>query len=87
MALEVSIVPKFPLTSIITIFIFYIVFHIIIGLVQKNLNEEIENIKNQEGFKYNDIYNELNKKLKLVNILFKWFPVLGVLAVLLIFLI
>lgn len=71
-----DVVGKISIISLTGAFVMYIVFHVIIGILQKNFQAALEK-------KPGDA--ELTKNLKIATFLFKWFPAIYVLLALMIF--
>lgn len=69
-------VQRMSIPGLITVFVFYIVCHIGIALYKKKVDKDILSDKENE---------ELQKHLKIVNFLYKWFPAIYLLGVLLMF--
>lgn len=59
---------------LITVFVIYLIIHIVIGVQLKKAKEELGKTKTEEA----------EQKVKTLNILFKWFPAVAVILVVLV---
>lgn len=73
--LEGSMVEKLPIGIFVGWFIFYIVTHIIIGLYLNNIKKQYENGN-----------LSLEKNIKNITILFKWYPAIILIIIMISFL-
>jgi len=71
------IIQRIPIVEIIGFFIGYIIIHFLIGLIKKDMDLRISQGKNNSEFLQN---------YKYITFLFKWFPAIWVIIILLKFL-
>ena len=67
----VMTVERLNISTLILIFVFYLICHIVIGVYKKKL--EYDSFRNPNDY-------ELKKQAKIYNMLFKWFPALYLVA-------
>jgi len=71
------IIQRIPIVEIIGFFVGYIIIHFLIGLIKKDMDLRISQGKNNSEFLQN---------YKYITFLFKWFPAIWVIIILLKFL-
>ena len=71
-------ISKISITSLIMVFVSYLVIHIVIAVVLKQKKEELGNLKD-----YNtEEYKRLTKIVKWTELLYKWFPAIAIVLIL-----
>jgi len=77
-------VSKIPITSLIMIFVVYIVIHIIIAVVYKQKKEDLDNINVKDDMTEDEkeIYGSLFNTVKWLGFAYKWFPAFVIILIL-----
>lgn len=70
-------VSKVPIMSLIMVFVIYLVIHIMIAVMLKKKKEELEAL-NKESVEYKETINSV----KWLGIIYKWFPAVAVIMIL-----